>query len=397
MKDLKDTDTVVFGADNKNDAESYLIVDQITKKYGETLAVEDVEFSIGRGEMVTLLGPSGCGKSTILRCVAGLEKINAGQVIIDGERVSSAKDNVFIPAEKRDIGMVFQSYAVWPHMTVWGNVAFPLQVHRVSKKEILSRVEKMLSIVGLENMTDRNVTKLSGGQQQRVVLARALVQNPRLLLFDEPLSNLDARLRVSMRFEIRRIQQRVGISALYVTHDQTEAMVLSDRVIVMNKGRIEQVGPPLEIYRKPASTFVASFFGEVNFIKGKIAPFDKSTSLVPVSVEIDKKKQEILTQPQKGMKAGDRVYVCIRPQDVQMEVQCSENESRQTFRGKTSQIVHMGSHVEYLIDLGNLELLCHCIHDLGKNVGEDVTVTLAPERCICVSGQSIVQENSVNI
>lgn len=385
MKNGTDKEIRSSEVDQKMDTESYLIVDQITKMYGNTLAVENIEFSVGRGEMVTLLGPSGCGKSTILRCVAGLEKINSGQIIIDGERVSSAKENIFVATEKRDIGMVFQSYAVWPHMTVWGNVAFPLQVHKVSRKEIRPRVEKMLSIVGLERMADRNVTKLSGGQQQRVVLARALVQNPRLLLFDEPLSNLDARLRVSMRFEIRKLQQKVRISALYVTHDQTEAMVLSDRVIVMNKGRIEQVGPPLEIYRKPASAFVASFFGEVNFIEGEIAPFNGSSGPVPVGVEVDNKKQEILAQPQKGLTAGDRVYVCIRPQDVQMDAQYGEGENIRTFKGKIKQIVRMGSHVEYFIDLGKVELLCHSIRDSGKNVGEDVTVALRPEQCICVS------------
>jgi len=385
MEDRPDNDITNREAEQNKDIESYLIVDHITKKYGKTLAVENVAFAIGQGEMVTLLGPSGCGKSTILRCVAGLEKINSGQIIIDGDRVSSAKENIFIPAEKRDIGMVFQSYAVWPHMTVWGNVAYPLQVHKVSKKDIESRVQNMLSIVGLEDMADRNVTKLSGGQQQRVVLARALVQNPRLLLFDEPLSNLDARLRVSMRFEIRQLQQRVGISTLYVTHDQTEAMVLSDRVIVMNQGRIEQVGPPLEIYRKPVSAFVASFFGEVNFIEGEIAPFNGSSDLVPVEVEVDKKKHVLLAQPQRGMKAGDSVYVCIRPQNVEMDAQYGENEDIQTFRGKISQIVHMGSHVEYFMDLGDVELLCHCIQELGKDVGEFVTATLRPELCICVS------------
>jgi iron(III) transport system ATP-binding protein len=237
-------------------------------------------------------------------------------------------------------------------------------------------------------MADRNVTKLSGGQQQRVVLARALVQNPRLLLFDEPLSNLDARLRVSMRFEIRQLQQKVGISTLYVTHDQTEAMVLSDRVIVMNQGRIEQVGPPLEIYRKPLSAFVASFFGEVNFIEGEIASSNGSSDLVPVKVEVDKKEQVILAQPQRGMKAGDKVSVCIRPQDIAMDEQYGENEDIQVFKGKISQIVHMGSHVEYFIDLGERELMCHRIHELGKNVGENITVTLRPELCICVNRKS---------
>src|SRR5512136_666578 len=296
----------------EKDSQGYLIVNHITKTFGKVHAADDVSFTVGKGEMVTLLGPSGCGKSTTLRCVAGLETIDGGEIIMDGECVSSAREHISIPPERRDIGMVFQSYAVWPHMTVWGNVAYPLQMHKVGKEEVDTRVRQMLALVGLSDMVDRNVTKLSGGQQQRVVLARALVHNPKMLLFDEPLSNLDARLRVSMRFEIRQLQQRVGISALYVTHDQTEAMVLSDRVIVMNQGKIEQVGHPLEIYRKPVSAFVASFFGEVNFIEGKIGPFEEAADLVAVEVKVHGKTQILFASPQPGMNAGDRVYVCIR-------------------------------------------------------------------------------------
>ncbi|OGP55887.1 MAG: hypothetical protein A2162_11430 [Deltaproteobacteria bacterium RBG_13_52_11b] len=362
-----------------------MIVDHVTKNFGKVVAADDVSFSVGKGEMVTLLGPSGCGKSTTLRCVAGLETIDQGQIIMDGEPVSSAKDHISIPPERRDIGMVFQSYAVWPHMTVWGNVAYPLQVHKVRKEEVDSRVRQMLSLVGLAEMADRNVTKLSGGQQQRVVLARALVHNPRMLLFDEPLSNLDARLRVSMRFEIRQLQQRVGISALYVTHDQTEAMVLSDRVIVMNQGRIEQVGHPLEIYRRPVSAFVASFFGEVNFIEGTIAPFEKAADPVPVDVQAHGKTQVLFASPQPGMKAGDPVYVCIRPQDIEVVSESDEIGTTPGMMGKVSRIVHMGSHVEYCVDVGELQLNCHCVHDLGAPLGSAVKAVLKPERCICVS------------
>ena len=364
--------------------EGYLIVDHLTKLFGKTRAADDVSFTVGKGEMVTLLGPSGCGKSTTLRCVAGLETIDDGQIIMDGECVSSAREHISIPPERRDIGMVFQSYAVWPHMTVWGNVAYPLQMHKVGKEEVDTRVRQMLALVGLSDMVDRNVTKLSGGQQQRVVLARALVHNPRMLLFDEPLSNLDARLRVSMRFEIRQLQQRVGISALYVTHDQTEAMVLSDRVIVMNKGRIEQVGHPLEIYRKPVSAFVASFFGEVNFIEGTLASFEASEQQVPVQVQAHGKTQVLSALPQPGMKSGDRVYVSIRPQDIEVMPEGAEVGAVPAMRGKITRVVHMGSHVEYCVDVGEHQLTCHCVHELGQGVGADVKVLLRPERCICV-------------
>jgi len=365
--------------------QGYLIVDHVTKTFGKIQAADDVSFTVGKGEMVTLLGPSGCGKSTTLRCVAGLETIDGGQIIMAGECVSSAREHISIPPERRDIGMVFQSYAVWPHMTVWGNVAYPLQMHKVGKEEVDRRVRQMLTLVGLSEMVDRNVTKLSGGQQQRVVLARALVHNPRMLLFDEPLSNLDARLRVSMRFEIRQLQQRVGISALYVTHDQTEAMVLSDRVIVMNQGRIEQVGHPLEIYRKPVSAFVASFFGEVNFIEGDIAALEEPGQGAGVDVQAHGKTQRLWAMPQAGMKAGERVYVSIRPQDIEVVSEGAEVGGTPAMRGKVSRIVHMGSHVEYCIDVGELQLNCHCVHDLGSTLGTAAKVVLKPERCICVS------------
>lgn len=369
----------------KKDFEDYLRVDGLIKDFGKVRAVDDVTFSVGKGEMVTLLGPSGCGKSTTLRCVAGLETIDEGRIIMGGEVVSSARDHISIPPERRDIGMVFQSYAVWPHMTVWGNVAYPLQVHKVSKDEVDRRVREMLSLVGLGEIADRNVTKLSGGQQQRVVLARALVHNPRILLFDEPLSNLDARLRVSMRFEIRQLQQRVGVSALYVTHDQTEAMVLSDRVIVMNLGQIEQVGHPLEIYQKPASAFVASFFGEVNFIEGEIGPSEGGSEFVPVEARVHGKVQRLFASPQPGMTVGDRVYVCIRPQDLEVHPESFETGNIPCMKGRISRIIHMGSHLEYYVDAGQILLNCHCVHDLGTGVGTNVNVLLKPGRCICVS------------
>jgi iron(III) transport system ATP-binding protein len=335
--------------------------------------------------MVTLLGPSGCGKSTTLRCVAGLESIDGGEIIMDGQIVTSASRSISIAPERRDIGMVFQSYAVWPHMTVWGNVAYPLQVHKVPKDEVDQRVRQILSLVGLSEMVDRNVTKLSGGQQQRVVLARAMVHNPRMLLFDEPLSNLDARLRGSMRFEIRQLQQRVGVSALYVTHDQTEAMVLSDRVIVMNQGRIEQVGHPLEIYRRPVSAFVASFFGEVNFIEGKIRSFQEGAEVVAVEVQVHGKTQVLFASPQPGMKAGAPVYICIRPQDIEVLPGTNGAGNVPAIQGKISRIVHMGSHVEYCIESEEVQLTCHCARELDSATGADLTVLLRPERCICVA------------
>ncbi len=369
----------------ERDRQGYLVVDHLTKLYGKNRAADDVTFTVGKGEMVTLLGPSGCGKSTTLRCVAGLETLDAGQITIGGDLVSSASSHISIPPERRDIGMVFQSYAVWPHMTVWGNVAYPLQVHKVAKDEVDVRVRQMLSLVGLSEMVDRNVTKLSGGQQQRVVLARAMVHNPRMLLFDEPLSNLDARLRVSMRFEIRQLQQRVGVSALYVTHDQTEAMVLSDRVIVMNQGRIEQVGPPLEIYQKPVNSFVASFFGEVNFIEGVIGAFEGTPVSVPVEVKCQGRMHRLFATPQPGMKAGEKVYVSVRPQDIELASESAATAETPALKGTVSRIVHMGSHLEYFVDAGAVQLTCHCVREVEAKVGTTVNALLKADRCICLS------------
>lgn len=364
--------------------DGYLVVKNLTKRFGTMEAVKNVSFSVGKDEIVTLLGPSGCGKSTTLRCVAGLETIDRGRITIDGNVVSSAEDRVSIPPEKRGIGMVFQSYAVWPHMTVWGNVAYPLQIHKVKKSDINRRVSEILALVGLEEMASRNVTKLSGGQQQRVVLARAMVHNPRILLFDEPLSNLDARLRVSMRFEIRRLQQKIGIAALYVTHDQSEAMVISDTVIVMNKGRIEQIGRPLDIYRKPVSAFIASFFGEVNFIEGIVAPSEAQTPYRPVKVQTGGMDHILNADFQEEMNPGEKVFVCIRPQDVELVTHTSDDPAIPSMKGQITDIVRMGSHVEYSIRVGALEIRHHNMQDLGLTVGSDVKIALIPERCVCV-------------
>jgi iron(III) transport system ATP-binding protein len=365
--------------------EDYLIVKDLVKIYGTNTIVNQVSFSIKKGEMITLLGPSGCGKTTTLRCIAGLEGLNGGEIFIGGELVSSPAKGFSLPPEKRDIGMVFQSYAVWPHMTVFGNVAYPLQVRKHPKAEIEKRVQDILQLVGLSEMASRNVTKLSGGQQQRVVLARALVHNPKLVLMDEPLSNLDARLRETMRFEILRIQQATGITAVYVTHDQAEAMVLSDRVIVMHKGVIEQVGCPMDIYRTPRNAFVAKFFGEVNLIEGTIAPFEGSPSIVRVECKFNDKTCFISAHIQEGMRSGDKVAVCIRPQDIEVCNTADAAMEENCVPGKILNVVQMGSYVDYVIDVGNKKLRYQGIYDLGLDIGAAAQVILKKEYCICVN------------
>ena len=242
-------------------------IQNVTKAFGDNVVLREFSATFRDGEFITLLGPSGCGKTTMLRIIAGFEKPTRGEVYIDGTLVSGGK--TFVPPEKRGIGMVFQSYAVWPHMNVFDNVAYPLTIRHVSKAEIKTSVERVLGIVHLSQYAERFPNQLSGGQQQRVALARALVAEPKLLLLDEPLSNLDAKLRESMRFEIKEIQRKLGITVVYVTHDQTEAMAMSDRIFLINRGDIQQCGTPQEIYNNPVNQFVADFLGNVDFFKGE--------------------------------------------------------------------------------------------------------------------------------
>ena len=240
-------------------------LERVTKRFGPVAAVDDVTLDLPAGRLVTFLGPSGCGKTTTLRIVAGLERPTAGRVFIDGEDVTSQS------ASARDVTMVFQSYALFPHLTVFDNVAYGLRIRRLPRADVARQVGAVLDLVGLPGIGDRFPSQLSGGQQQRVALARALVMKPKVLLFDEPLSNLDAKLRRRVRAEIRDLQQRLGITSIYVTHDQAEALSLSDTIVVMNHGRVEQIGAPAELYRRPASRFVADFVGEANLVEGRYA------------------------------------------------------------------------------------------------------------------------------
>jgi len=240
----------------------------VTKSFGDVQVLQEFNQKFEDGEFITLLGPSGCGKTTMLRLIAGFEKPTSGEIYI-GDRPVSGKDN-FVSPEKREIGMVFQSYAVWPHMNVYDNIAYPLKIKKTDKKEIEERVNQALKTVHLEQYKDRFPSELSGGQQQRVALGRALVAHPEILLLDEPLSNLDAKLREEMRYEIKEITKKLKITVIYVTHDQIEAMTMSDRIVLINKGEVQQVGTPQEIYSRPANVFVANFVGKVDFMKGKV-------------------------------------------------------------------------------------------------------------------------------
>ena len=285
-------------------------LDHITKIYKDYktakdfAAVDDVSLDIAPGSFVTLLGPSGCGKTTTLRMVAGFESPDKGEIYIGQTAINELTPN------KRDTAMVFQSYALLPHYNVFDNVAYGLKIRKLGKDEIRERVMKMLDLVELTGLEGRMTNQLSGGQQQRVALARALVVEPSVLLFDEPLSNLDAKLRVTMRTEIRRIQQTVGITAIYVTHDQSEAMSISDKIIIMNKGKIAQMGTPQEIYYRPQNEFVADFIGEVNFLDGSVSSVSGNTASVNVN------GVDITASSFVSLNAGDSCKIVLRPESV---------------------------------------------------------------------------------
>jgi len=241
-----------------------LRLENITKRYGNNTVVSNANLNVAKNEFVTIVGPSGCGKTTMLRMIAGFIEPTEGRILLDDEEIVNTAKKIFVPPEKRGIGMVFQSYAVWPHMNVFDNVSYPLRIRKMNKQLIREKTMEILRVVHLEQYVERYPHELSGGQQQRVALARALVMEPRVLLLDEPLSNLDAKLRETMRFEIKQIQQKMGVTIIYVTHDQIEAMTMSDKVVVMNAGHVMQIGTPQEIYNEPVNSFVAKFIGSAN-------------------------------------------------------------------------------------------------------------------------------------
>lgn len=318
-------------------------IEHVFKRFGDVTAVSDFDLTVKDGEFVSLLGPSGCGKTTSLRMIAGFERATEGEIYIGDHCVSSHIKNTFVPPEKRDIGMVFQSYAVWPHMTVTENVAYPLKIQKVPKEERAARVAEMLKLVHLDEYGSRYPHQLSGGQQQRVALARALVMRPGLLLLDEPLSNLDAKLRESMRFEISSIQKELGITVIYVTHDQSEAMTMSDRVVVMSRGVIQQIGTPYEIYRNPANKMVADFIGLVNFVEGEVQG-DRvyisgtgvsfpNTSGVTGSATIAVRPENITMSRISGTIEGTLVHRFYLGDAVDYRVQCKHHVIRVIVKG----------------------------------------------------------------
>jgi len=345
--------------------EDYLVLKNLAKVFGggkdSVVAVDDVSLQVQEGELVTLLGPSGCGKTTTLRMIAGFEFPTSGEIFLDGERINA------VPPNRRPTTMVFQNYALFPHMTVAQNIEYGLKIHHVPGKAIKERVEEVMHLVGLEGMGSRPPAQLSGGQQQRVSLARSLIVEPKVLLLDEPLSNLDAKLRESTRIEIRKLQRRLGITSVYVTHDQEEALTLSDRVVIMHEGRIQQIGTPPEIYAHPANRFVADFIGKANFLEARV---EAVVSQNTAELDIYGTRVLVSTEQQKLVK-GAKVMVVARPESVALEP-----KREGALVGEIRESVYLGSEIVYEVQLKDSILTVevpnpreHMLFTRGQEVG----------------------------
>ncbi len=347
---------------------------KLRKMYGKTVAVDGIDLDIGKGEFMTLLGPSGCGKTTTLRMIAGLIEPTDGEIRVGGKLLSSPGTKL-VPPEKRNMGMVFQSYAVWPHMKVFDNVAFPLHNLKKSKEEIRKRVRAALDLVKLDGLENRYPSHLSGGQQQRVALARAMAVEPDILLFDEPLSNLDAKLREEMRFELKEIQRRIGVTSIYVTHDQAEAMAISDRIAVMCHGQIKQIGKPREIYDSPEDPFTAEFIGLANFFPGK-AITDRTVCLAGHhELEVD--------GCSRALTLGADVLVSIRPHNI--NIYKNLKKTRNELLGIVEKGSYLGDKVDYRVRVGDASLRIQAPPGEVFTEGTEVALHLPAEKISVIS------------
>ena len=355
---------------------AYIDIQNLYKRFKKVVAVNRICLGVTKGEMLTLLGPSGCGKTTTLRCIAGLEKPEEGDIVIDGKSMLSEE---FVQPSKRGIGMVFQNYAVWPHMKVFNNVAYGLKLQKIVKKELQKRTRDVLELVGLGGLEERYPSQLSGGQQQRVALARALVRNPKVLLLDEPLSNLDAKLREELRFEIKSLVRRMGITAVYVTHDQAEAMVISDRIAVMDAGNVVQIGTPLDIYHTPVNKFVADFIGTMNFISGEIVRVIRDEDAAYVRSAFN---EPIRCTVPDGMDVppGKTVYASIRPEDAELFTavpQAKEN----VFKCIIVHKAYLGNFLYFFVKVKDTMIRVQVQHHLPYEEGQELFLFLDPQKC----------------
>ncbi len=326
----------------------------LSKKYGDIQALKDINMEVERGSILGILGPTGSGKTTLLKCIAGIEMPDSGEIYIGGELMTSVTKRVFVKPEKRYIGMVFQSYALWPHMNVYENIAFPLKVRNLPRGEINRRVREVISIVGLEGLEKKYPHQLSGGQQQRVALARALVYEPRILLLDEPLSNIDAKLRLELRSWIRGLVRKLNITTLYITHDQAEALSIADKIVVINKGMIMQQGTPEELYRRPTNLFVADFLGTSNILKGKIVECHRNNRELRVIV-YGKLELRVETDVTKFNDCiGRDVYVTFKGEDVKIshkdKIDFPLNRIN-TYKGRIKDLLFEGPYIRALLEI----------------------------------------------
>lgn len=343
-------------------------IESITKVFDRTtVAVNNFSVHINDGEFVTLLGPSGCGKTTTLRMIAGFIEPSDGRIFIGGQSVSDPNNSIWVPPEKRNIGMVFQSYAVWPHMNIRDNVAYPLKIKKVPKAKRYKQAEEVLELVRLEGMGRRYPNQLSGGQQQRVALARALVMHPQVMLLDEPLSNLDAKLREEMRFEIKDLQVKTGVTIIYVTHDQAEAMAMSDRIVVMNQGKIHQIGTSEEIYRRPSDQFVADFVGLINLIPCRI---DSQTDGVFIAGD----GEEIFHKTPLPANLQTAAVLAVRPEDISIEKSATSDVT--SLCGEIERATYMGNMTDYLVKVGSHKLRVQLSGFCDLRTGDHVQLTI---------------------
>ena len=344
------------------------------------VAADDVTFDVPRGKMFTLLGPSGCGKTTTLRSIAGLEKPDSGEIRVDGDVVYSSGRQLYKPPNRRGFGMVFQSYAIWPHMTVFQNVAFPLQVIRPkrSRSTITEEVTRVLKVVALDELGSRPATMLSGGQQQRLALARAIVTRPPLLLLDEPLSNLDAKLRDRMRFELKRLQSELGLTTVYVTHDQGEALALSHRIAVMKDGAIQQIGSPYDIYKRPSNRFVAAFVGSTNFVDGRVL---ESSLGDTVELVLETPHGRLSVQATDAATCGKNVTVSIRPEHVHVYLE-RPSTAANLWEAVVGAQIFLGDYQEVLLNIGDSTIQARTHPSLTISEGDRVFLEIEPGDCV---------------
>ncbi|MDO8597085.1 MAG: ABC transporter ATP-binding protein [Sulfuricaulis sp.] len=375
-------------------ASAFVEVTALHKSFDGTMALQGVSFDVALGTTVSLLGPSGCGKTTMLRSIAGLEMPSAGRIRIGDTVVFDSEGRVNLAPETRQVGMVFQSYAVWPHMTVAENVGFPLKIRRVAAAEIESRVADVLALVGLAGLGGRPATNLSGGQQQRVALARAIIHEPRLVLFDEPLSNLDAKLRDQMRTELKLLQNRLGFTAIYVTHDQAEALALSDNVVVMNHGLIEGMASPRELFAYPTTPFVANFLGFDNMFEGKVAwvgaagngspnPASGDAAALPIGVTVGKDVTlRCFWRGGEAPSSGEPVILAFRSERVTLGLPAAQDDpGTNRYDGSVAACVYVGTYQDYLIQAGPIRVRAVGPGDSTFGQGERVTVSIRPDDC----------------